>query len=47
MENFLMSTIKVFDKTPLENLWVLEIHIIDKSHEFGAFYEDVLLKTDR
>lgn len=44
---FYKGKLSDFDKTPIENLWVLEIHIIDKSHEFGAFYEDVLLKTDR
>lgn len=30
------------DKTPIENLWVLEVHIIDKKNNVGAFYEDIL-----
>ncbi len=30
------------DKTPIENLWVLEVHIIDVKNNVGAFYEDIL-----
>jgi len=30
-------------KYPLENLWVLEIHILDAEDRFGAFFEDIIL----
>jgi methionine aminopeptidase len=30
------------DSKPIENLWVLEVHILDKSNHVGAFYEDIL-----
>lgn len=32
-----------FEKRPFENLWVLEIHLIDDRKQTGAFFEDVLL----
>lgn len=32
-----------FEKAPIENLWVLEIHLVDEEHRVGAFFEDVLL----
>lgn len=31
------------DLVPTENLWVLEIHIIDEKSRRGAFFEDILL----
>lgn len=31
-------------KVPLENLWVLEIHLIDPLNNVGAFFEDLLMK---
>jgi Xaa-Pro aminopeptidase len=31
------------DFSPSKELWVLEIHIRDKAHRFGAFFEDLLL----
>lgn len=31
-----------FTKKPMENLWVLEIHLIDPVNNIGAFYEDLL-----
>lgn len=31
------------DLTPLPNLWVLEIHLIDESINRGAFFEDILI----
>lgn len=33
-----------FEKTPIENLWVLEIHLNNKDETFGAFYEDILIR---
>lgn len=30
------------DKKPIENLWVLEVHIVDQANNVGAFYEDIL-----
>ncbi|MGI4813062.1 MAG: M24 family metallopeptidase [Janthinobacterium lividum] len=32
------------DFTPSRQLWVLEIHIRNAAHTFGAFYEDMLLE---
>ncbi len=32
-----------FESVPLENLWVLEVHIIHPEKQFGAFFEDVLM----
>lgn len=37
------GSLSEYEKTPMENLWVLEIHILNKSSEFGAFYEDILI----
>jgi Xaa-Pro aminopeptidase len=31
-----------FGKTPSPDLWILEIHLIDKTLKAGAFYEDML-----
>ena len=31
-----------FEKKPIENLWVLELHLLHSSGEFGVFYEDIL-----
>lgn len=31
-----------FQQVPVENLWVLEIHVIDESNQRGAFFEDIL-----
>ncbi len=30
------------DKKPIENLWVLEVHLLDKKNNVGAFFEDIL-----
>ena len=30
------------DKKPIENLWVLEVHLLDKENNVGAFFEDIL-----
>jgi len=38
--------LKSADIVPIENLWVLEIHICSKDGEFGAFFEDILVKED-
>jgi hypothetical protein len=32
------------DDVPVENVWILEIHVIDPVLKLGAFYEDLLLK---
>jgi methionine aminopeptidase len=31
-----------FKKVPIENLWVLEIHLIDEKSGRGSFFEDIL-----
>lgn len=33
-----------FTKTPVENLWVLEVLIRHPSNNFGAFFEDIIKK---
>lgn len=40
----LYSSEKLFElnRKPTENLWVLEIHLVDKKNKFGAFFEDIL-----
>ena len=30
------------EKVPVENLWVLEIHLIDEDSDQSAFFEDIL-----
>lgn len=40
---FYKGKLSEFEKTPLENLWVLEILIKHPEKEFGAFYEDILV----
>ena len=30
------------EKVPLDNLWILEIHIISQCGSYGAFYEDII-----
>lgn len=41
----LFSSDKLFElnRRPTENLWILEIHLIDKKRNRGAFFEDLLL----
>lgn len=34
--------LKTFKKTPTANRWILEIHLLHKTKEFGAFFEDIL-----
>ena len=34
--------LKDFAKTPSPNLWILEIHLVDRALGAGAFYEDML-----
>ena len=31
-----------FEKKPIENLWVLELHLLNSSSNMGVFYEDIL-----
>jgi len=33
------------DDVPVENVWILEIHVLDAKLKLGAFYEDLLLKN--
>ena len=32
-----------FDRNPLKNIWVLEIHLVDEINQRGSFYEDILM----
>jgi len=32
------------DETPVNNVWILEIHVVDQVLELGAFFEDLLIK---
>lgn len=34
--------LKDFDKIPSPDLWILEIHLVDRDLGLGAFYEDIL-----
>jgi Xaa-Pro aminopeptidase len=34
--------LKDFAKTPSPDLWILEIHLVDRALQAGAFYEDML-----
>jgi Xaa-Pro aminopeptidase len=34
--------LKDFGKTPSPDLWILEIHLVDRAMKAGAFYEDML-----
>jgi Xaa-Pro aminopeptidase len=34
--------LKDFGKTPSPDLWILEIHLVDRALKAGAFYEDML-----
>ena len=42
---FYKGSLSKFDKKPIENLWVLEILIKHPEKEFGAFFEDILIKS--
>jgi hypothetical protein len=33
-----------FDQAPSAMRWILEIHLRDPQHRFGAFFEDMLLE---
>jgi Xaa-Pro aminopeptidase len=41
---FYKGSLSKFEKMPIENLWVLEILIRHPEKEFGAFFEDILIK---
>lgn len=41
---FYKGKLSDFEKTPINNLWVLEIHILTQNKDYGAFYEDILIK---
>lgn len=32
-----------FENTPMNNIWVLEIHIVDDKNQRGSFYEDIMI----
>ena len=33
-----------YEKSPLKNIWVLEIHIVDDSQQRGSFFEDIMIE---
>lgn len=37
------GSLESFLEYPIENLWVLEIHILNKEGSLGAFFEDILI----
>lgn len=39
---FYKGRLSNFEKVPVDNLWVLEIHLNNQEETFGAFYEDIL-----
>ena len=39
---FSSQKLNKLEKVPVENLWVLEIHLIDEKSHQGAFFEDIL-----
>lgn len=42
---FYRGSLNDFEKVPCENLWILEIHLIDEENKIGAFFEDILFKV--
>lgn len=42
---FYKGRLSGFEKVPVENLWVLEIHLNNSEETFGAFYEDILFRN--
>jgi Xaa-Pro aminopeptidase len=43
---FYKGKLSDFEKHPISNLWVLEVHIQHPTKEFGAFFEDILIKSN-
>lgn len=41
---FYKGSLSKFDKKPIEDLWVLEVLIKHPTEEFGAFFEDILIR---
>ncbi len=39
---FYKGGLSEIDFRPIENIWVLEIHLRDPQHEIGAFHEDII-----
>lgn len=39
---FYRGSLGEYESKPIENLWILEIHILDLKNKVGAFYEDIL-----
>ena len=35
-----------YEKNPLSNIWVLEIHIVDDKNHRGSFFEDILTRDN-
>lgn len=39
---FSKSKLKDIDFVPADDLWILEVHVLDRDNQIGAFYEDLL-----
>src|SRR5690606_14255223 len=39
---FYKGSLRDFKERPRPHIWMFEIHLIDESGNFGAFYEDIL-----
>lgn len=37
--------LKEIDFVPCDNLWILEVHLISSCKNYGAFYEDILVRS--
>lgn len=33
-----------YEKSPVKNIWVLEIHIVDDKNQRGSFFEDIMIE---
>lgn len=42
---FFRGGLNSVEEIPIENIWVLEIHLIDIKNNIGAFFEDILMKN--
>ena len=39
---FYRGGLSEIDKVPAKNIWVLEIHLLNKDRTYGAFFEDII-----
>jgi hypothetical protein len=39
---FSKSKLKDIEFIPTSELWILEVHVLDRKNEIGAFFEDLL-----